>query len=136
MRTHIFTIAMGLAITSGVISAQDNDITNKPSVTLENKEKPPKEGNSRTIEGLVHDTSENPLANAIVQLKDMKTSKTVELITKSDGKFVFRDLYMDVNYELLAKRNDVTTPVKKVSIYDNRKDVVVNFELPSAAKQQ
>jgi len=36
---------------------------------------------------------------------------------------------MDVNYELFAKRGDITTPVKKVSIYDTRKDVVLNFRL-------
>lgn len=128
---------MALATTAGVVPAQETDQSNKPSVTIENKGKPPKESNSRTIEGLVHDAAENPVAEAIVQLKDMKTSKTIDFVTKADGKFIFRDLYMDVNYELLAKRNDVTTPVKKVSIYDTRKDVVVNFEIPATqAKPQ
>lgn len=78
------------------------------------------------------DASDNPAENALVQLKDTKTSQVVNFATKEDGKFIFRDLYMDVNYELLAKRGDVTTPVKKVSIYDTRKDVVVNFQLDSS----
>lgn len=128
---------MALAGATGVASAQQTDPSNNPSVTIENREKPPKESNSRTIQGTVNDAADNPVAEAIVQLKDMKTSKTVDFVTKADGKFVFRDLYMDVNYEVLAKHNDVTTPVKKVSIYDTRKNVVVNFELPaSTAKQQ
>lgn len=128
---------MALATTTGMISAQQNDPSNKPSVIIENGGKPPKESNARTIQGMVHDAAENPVAEAIVQLKDLKTSKTIDFITQSDGKFVFRDLYMDVNYELLAKRNGATTPVKKVSIYDTRKNVTVNFELPPPeAKQQ
>jgi hypothetical protein len=36
---------------------------------------------------------------------------------------------MDINYELLAKHGDVTTPVKKVSVYDTRKHVIVNFQV-------
>jgi hypothetical protein len=42
---------------------------------------------------------------------------------------------MEINYELLAKRGDVATPVRKVSIYDTRKDVTVNFTLQPPAKQ-
>jgi hypothetical protein len=43
---------------------------------------------------------------------------------------------LDVNYELLAKRGDITTPMKKVSIYDTRKNVTVNFQLTPPSKPQ
>ena len=122
--------------TAGLVAAQQNDPANKPSVIVENKGKPPKESNSRTIEGTVKDAADNPAANAIVQLKDTKTSQVVNFTTKEDGKFVFRDLYLDVNYELLAKRGDITTPMKKVSIYDTRKNVTVNFQLTPPSKPQ
>jgi hypothetical protein len=82
----------------------------------------------------VKDSSDNPLAGAIVQLKDMKTSKIVAFPTKDDGQFIFRDLPMDINYELAAKHGDLTPQVKKVSIYDTRKSVILNFQL-TAAKQ-
>jgi hypothetical protein len=36
---------------------------------------------------------------------------------------------MDINFELLAKHSDITTPVKKISIYDTRKHLIVNFQL-------
>jgi hypothetical protein len=123
-----------LLLPAGVASAQQNNgPEQKPNVYLENnRPKNEKEANTRTIDGTVKDSTDNPLANAIVQLKDTKTSKIVDFATKDDGKFVFRDLAMDINYELVAKRGDVTTPVKKVSVYDTRKHVVLNFQLAAA----
>jgi len=107
----------------------------KPNVYLQNdRPKKEKESNTRTIEGTVKDSSDNLLAGSIVQLKNMKSSKIVDFATKDDGKFVFRDLPMDINYELEAKHGDLTAPAKKVSVYDTRKSVILNFQL-AAAKQ-
>jgi len=130
--SKFLTVSFVFGVLAGPLCAQQNYPPTPPPATLENRPKPPKESNSRTIEGVVKDASDNPAENALVQLKDTKTSQVVNFATKEDGKFIFRDLYMDVNYELLAKRGDVTTPVKKVSIYDTRKDVVVNFQLDSS----
>lgn len=132
--SELFVVPLVFLAAAGLGTAQQNYPPTQPGVTLENKQKPPKESNSRTIEGTVTDASDNPAENAIVQLKDTKTSQVVDYATKENGKFVFRDLYLDVNYELFAKRGDVTTPVKKISIYDTRKDVVVNFRLEADKK--
>jgi hypothetical protein len=114
---------------SCIAPAQDGP-DQKPNVFLQNdRQKSEKESNTRIIDGTVKDASDNPLADVIVQLKDTKTSKIVEFPTKDDGKYVFRDLPMDINYELLAKHGNVTTPVKKVSVYDTRKHVILNFQL-------
>jgi len=115
--------------------AQQADQANKPSVIVENREKPKKDSPYRIIQGVVKDQADNPLAGAIVQLKDARTSKVVDFATKDDGKFAFRDLSMGSNYELLAKRGDLAAPVKKVSIYDSRKEVIINFTLQPPAKQ-
>jgi hypothetical protein len=113
-------------------SSQPND---KTDVYLQNdKPKNAKDTNTRTIQGTVKDSADNPLAEAIVQLKDLKSSKIVDFVTRDDGKFAFSDLPMDINYELAAKHGGLTTPVKKVSIYDTRKSVILNFQL-TAAKQ-
>jgi hypothetical protein len=100
----------------------------KPAVILENKEKPPKESDTRTISGLVKDERDNPIRGAIIQLKDMKTSQVIDFPTKDDGKFAFHDLRMDIDYELTAKHDGLTL-MKKVSIYDTRKNVVLTFKL-------
>ena len=128
----IASVSLGLI---GLARAQQTSPPNKPSVVVENREKPKKDSPYRTIQGIVRDQADNPLAGALVQLKDTKTSKIVNFATKDDGKFAFRDLSMQINYELLAKRGDVATPVRKVSIYDTRKDVTVNFTLQPPAKQ-
>ena|ERR1700733_1840217 len=121
-----------LVVLAGLAPAQEGP-DQKPSVFLQNdRTKTVKESNTRTIDGTVKDASDNPLPDAIVQLKDTKTSNIVDFATKDDGKFVFRDLPMDITYELLAKHGDVTTPAKKVSVYDTRKHVIVNFQLAAA----
>jgi hypothetical protein len=126
--------AASLFLLAGLVPAPAQDGPDqKPNVFLQNdRVKNEKEGNTRTIDGVVKDASDNPISEAIVQLKDTKTSNIVNFATKDDGKFVFRDLPMDINYELLAKHGDVTTPVKKVSIYDTRKHIIVNFQLAAA----
>jgi hypothetical protein len=113
----------------GPACAQQTDLNNKPSATFGNTPKPTKDSKFRIIEGTVKDQADNPVAGAIVQLKDDKTSKVVSFPTKDDGKFAFRDLSLTTDYELLAKRGDLATPWKKVSIYDTRKNVIVNFRL-------
>jgi len=110
--------------------------TNRPLPSIGNNHtKRGKDTNTRIIEGTVQDASSNLVSEAIVQLKDVKTSKIVDFVTRSDGKFAFRDLPMDLDYELVAKHAGATTPTKKVSVYDTRKDVVLNLQL-SAAKAQ
>jgi hypothetical protein len=120
-----------------VLAQQTEAPTSKqPAVTLENnKTKPKKDSPFRLIQGTVKDQSDNPVAGAIVQLKNAKTSKLVDFATKDDGKFAFRDLPLADDYELFAKQGGITTPVKKVSIYDTRKEVVINFKIEPPAKQ-
>ncbi len=122
-------------LASAVAAQQNNGPEQKPNVYLQNdRPKNEKETNTRTVQGVVKDASDNPLPSGIVQLKDMKTSKVVVFVTKEDGKYVFRDLPMDINYELEAKQGELTAPAKKVSVYDTRKNVILNFQL-TAAKQ-
>ena len=130
-RVKILTASLFL-LASLAPAQQSSGPEEKPNVYLQNdRPKKEKDTHTRTIEGTVKDSSDNPLAGAIVQLKDLKTSKIVDFPTKEDGKFVFRDLPMDINYELVAKHRDLTGPVKKVSVYDTRKSVILNFQLTS-----
>jgi hypothetical protein len=130
--TRFRIVPLTFLLVAGLAPAQDGP-DQKPNVFLQNdRVKNEKEGNTRTIDGTVKDASDNPLNEAIVQLKNMKTSNIVNFATKDDGKYVFRDLPMDINFELLAKHGDLITPVKKVSVYDTRKRVIMNFQLTAA----
>lgn len=134
--SNIKLLSISIACVLALASAQtrQTDPTDRSNVFLQNKEKPPKPSDARTISGLVQDQRENPVSGAIVQLKDMKTSKVVDFPTKDDGKFSFHDLRMDDDYELTAKHAGLTQ-VKKVSTYDTRKNVVLTFKLEPEAKE-
>jgi Carboxypeptidase regulatory-like domain len=126
------TVPLTFLLLASLAPAQDGP-DQKPNVFLQNDRiKNEKEGNTRTIDGTVKDASDNPLPNAIVQLKNLKTSNIVDFATKEDGKYVFRDLPLDINYEMLAKHNGDVTAVKKISVYDTRKHLIVNFQVAPA----
>jgi len=131
------SLSLAILAVAGFASAQQTDPTNKPSVVVGNDlPKSSKPSTTRTIQGVVKDAADNPVAGAIVQLKNTKSSKVVDFITKDDGKYAFHDLSLDIEYDLLAKRGDITSPVKKASPYDSRHQVTLNFKLEPPAKPQ
>jgi hypothetical protein len=92
--------------------------------------KPPKGAPPiRTVQGLVNDQAGNPADGAIVALKNLKTAKTITFFTKQDGTYVFHDLRMDEDFELTAKRGPLTAAAKKLSVFDSRRKVTLNFQL-------
>src|SRR5271156_2390239 len=124
---------------AGLLCAQDHDTTKQPTTSFgSDTHKPGKPSTIRTIIGTVKDQADNPVSGAIVQLKDLRTSKVVDFATKDDGKFAFHDLRLDVNYELVAKAGDLVAPPKKVTIYDTRNQVILSLKLepPAAAATQ
>jgi hypothetical protein len=96
----------------------------------------PKEDKSRLREltGFVKNDEGAPIDGAIVQLKDTKTGRLIDFITKQDGAYVFHELDMDIDYELTAKRNGFDAAAKKLSKYDSRKPATLNFELQRTKK--
>jgi len=132
----LVSIPLAVLSAAAIASAQQSERNKAPAVVVGNDQyKPPKAANSRIVQGVVRDAADNPVSGAVVQLKNEKTSKVIDFITKEDGKYTFRELFLDVQYDLLAKRGDITTPVKKVSPYDTRKEVTLNFKIEPPAKQ-
>jgi hypothetical protein len=131
----LYSVPVVLLALVSLCPAQQPD-PNRPLPSIgNNRPKRDKDTATRIIEGTVQDASNNLVSEAIVQLKDTKTSKIVDFVTRSDGRFAFRDLPMDIDYELVAKHGGATTPVRKVSVYDTRKDVVVNLQLSAKAQR-
>lgn len=92
----------------------------------------PKEDKSRQrdLSGVVKDDKGGPIEGAIVQLKDGRTGRLIDYITRPDGSYIFYALNMDTDYDLSAKRDGFDGPVKKrLSKYDSRKPATLNFEL-------
>ena len=136
LTTKLIPFSLALLALAGLAPAQQTDLNNKPSASLgNNRSKPGKEPNTRTIEGIVKDASDNPLRDSIVQLKNTKTSKVVAYVTKEDGKFAFNDLAMDTNFELLVKHGEAAAPVKKEpEMVQNKGDAAKTAPLPMQSK--
>lgn len=87
------------------------------------------ESKERTVQGIVSDAAGNAVPNAIVQLKDTRTQQIRSFIAKEEGKYFFNGLSTDVDYELRADANGVSSGTKTLSSYDGRKEAVINLKL-------
>ena len=92
--------------------------------------------NSRAVAGVVHNGQEDPVENAIVQLKDTKTKQVRSFITKADGRYYFHGLSANVDYELRAAFKELASDNKTLSIFDNRKEAVINLKVEKKEKEK
>ncbi len=93
------------------------------------------EAKLRSVMGLVVDAQEQPASGAVVQLKDMRTLQVRSFITQNDGQYHFSGLRPDIDYQVTAKSGDITAAPRTLSIFDNRKEAVMNFKLDKPDKK-
>ena len=86
--------------------------------------------NVRSVQGTVFDASEATINGAVVQLKNTKTLQIRAFITKENGSYYFHGLSPDVDYELKADYQSVSSPTKTLSSFDSRKEAVINLKFP------
>lgn len=107
-------LALGLAVS---LPAQDK------------KEKERREAQLRTVRGTVTDRDENPVAAAVVYLKNVKTQVVKTSIANDDGTYRFSGLDPNVDYEVHAEHEDRASPTRTVSSFDSRKEIVIQLKL-------
>jgi hypothetical protein len=95
------------------------------AVAQRSKKDPP----LRVVHGLVTDAEETPLPKAVVQLKNTKTLQVRSFYTDEKGAYRFPGLDPDLDYELKAEFGNATSGPRKVSSFDSRREVVINFKL-------
>lgn len=86
-------------------------------------------GTTRAIEGKVLSDKGSPVPGAIVLLKNLKTLQVRSYIAQNDGTYRFYGLSTDINYQLRAEANGVTSKNKTVSVFDSHKVVKLNLKL-------
>ncbi|HEY1341940.1 MAG TPA: carboxypeptidase regulatory-like domain-containing protein [Bryobacteraceae bacterium] len=84
---------------------------------------------TRSVSGSVTSAEDAPVNGAVVQLKNMKSLAIRSFIAKEGGQYYFHGLSPDVDYELRAEYNGVTSGSKTLSSFDSRKDAVINLKL-------
>ena len=88
-----------------------------------------REAQLRTVRGAVLDKDETELAGGVVYLKNTRTKVVATRITKEKGEFSFSGLDPNVDYEIHAEKEGMTSTKRTISSFDNRKDIVVNLKV-------
>lgn len=86
------------------------------------------DANTRALAGTVTD-DDKPVTGAVVQLKDMRTLQVRSFISQDDGGYHFSGLKVDNDYQVKADHNDRTSGWKTLSVFDARKEPVMNLKL-------
>ena len=84
---------------------------------------------TRALAGTVTDPDDKPVTGAVVQLKDMRTLQVRSFISQEDGSYHFSGLKVDNDYQVKADYNDRSSGWKTLSVFDARKDPVMNLKL-------
>ena len=85
--------------------------------------------NTRSVKGIVTDSSGHPLADAVVQLEDTKTLQIRSFITDPDGSYHFAGLSTNVEYQLKAKHDGLSSSKKSLDVFNTKKIVTINLKL-------
>lgn len=94
------------------------------------QEKPKgKESELRTVRGTVVDKEEAPVDTAVVYLKNVHTQDIITHLSDTDGTFRFSGLDLNVDYEIHAEKEGLTSSTRSVSNFDTRKEFVLTLKL-------
>ena len=90
----------------------------------------------RAVGGAVLDKSENPLRDAVVYLKNDRTLTVRTYISDPDGHYRFSGLDPNVDYEIHAEHEDLTSANRVISAFDSRKDINVTLKVDKEKKKE
>ena len=83
----------------------------------------------RLLSGRVLDRQDNPVANAVVYVTDTRTRAVKTYIVGADGNYRFPALTANVDYEIYAQVGGKTSDTKKMSQFDDRKQVKIDLRI-------
>ncbi len=88
-----------------------------------------KEPQVRVLTGQVIDQRDQPVAGAIVYLKNTKTMAVKTFIVGQDGNYRFSALSPNVDYEVHAEHNGKKSDTKTLSSFDSRQTAYINLKI-------
>lgn len=86
---------------------------------------------SRGVSGRVVNAENQPLAKAVVYLKDSKSLAIRSYITQQDGTFRFSGLAQNVDYEVYADYEGGHSQVRTISAFDEHQQVECTLKIRS-----
>jgi len=88
-----------------------------------------KEIQLRTVRGTVIDKDDGPVDTAVVYLKNSRTQDIITHLSDKDGTFRFSGLDLNVDYEIHAEHEGMTSSTRSISNFDTRKEFVLTLKL-------
>lgn len=95
----------------------------------ESKAQKKAEAQLKVLHGSVIDKSENPMPASVVYLKNVKSEAVKTYIADESGNYRFSGLDPNVDYEIHAEHDDMTSSIHTVSSFDSRRDIEVTLKL-------
>ncbi len=95
----------------------------------ESKEQKRAEAQLKVLHGSVIDKSENPVPASVIYLKNVKSQAVKTYIADDSGNYRFSGLDPNVDYEIHAEHDDMTSATRTVSSFDSRRDIEVTLKL-------
>jgi hypothetical protein len=84
----------------------------------------------RTIEGLVCSKEGAPIQGAVVYLQDSKSLTVKSYLSDVQGRFHFRQLSMNADFDLWAELNGKRSKTKSISQFNSKPDLNFKLKLP------
>jgi hypothetical protein len=95
----------------------------------ESKAQKKAEAQLKVVHGSVIDKSENPVPASVIYLKNVKSQAVKTYIADESGNYRFSGLDPNVDYEVHAEHDDMTSSIRTVSSFDSRRDIEVTLKL-------
>jgi hypothetical protein len=95
----------------------------------ESKAQKKAEAQLKTLHGSVIDKNENPVPSSVIYLKNVKSQAVKTYIADETGNYRFSGLDPNVDYEIHAEHDGLTSSIRTVSSFDTRRDIEVVLKL-------
>jgi Carboxypeptidase regulatory-like domain len=117
-RLNLFLSLMAIAACVLLLAA--------PLAALAQKKNVPQE---RIATGKVVNKDGDPIAGAVVYLKNSRSNAVKTYIADEDGQFRFGELSQDTDYELWGESNGVRSKSRQISSFDNENKFYFVFKI-------
>lgn len=94
------------------------------------------EAQLRTVHGSVVDKDENPVPSSVVYLVNVKTQTVKTYIADEAANYRFSGLDPNVDYEIHAEHNDLTSATRTISSFDSSRDIEIILKLSRKKKER